>query len=105
MELEKFTRALDWGTEIGTSLVGIVTLLICVLIARFTVWGRQFWRITGAYFSGAESARVWVWLGVILLLVVGGVRLEVLLSYQSNDMLTAFQAVAAGLGSNNEEVR
>src|SRR6478609_5220124 len=114
MELEKFTPTLDWGNEIWTSLVwivkgwtiaAIVTLLICVLIARFTVWGRQFWRITGAYFSGAESARVWVWLGVILLLVVGGVRLEVLLSYQSNDMLTAFQAVAAGLGSNNEEVR
>ena len=33
---------------------------------------------------------------MILLLVVAGVRLEVLLSYQSNDMLTSFQIVEAG---------
>lgn len=114
MDLEKFTPTLDWGNETWASLVwiakgwliaAIITLLICVLIARYTIWGRQFWRITGAYFSGAESVRVWLWLGLILLLVVSGVRLEVLLSYQSNDMLTAFQAVAAGLGSNNDAVR
>ena len=60
------------------------------------MWGRQFWRITGAYFTGAESVKVWLWLAAILLLVIAGVRLEVLLSYQSNDMLTSFQAVEAG---------
>ncbi len=34
---------------------------------------------------------------MILLLVIAGVRLEVLLSFQSNDMLTSFQVVAAGV--------
>ena len=38
------------------------TLVICVLIARYTVWGRQFWRITGDYFKGPESVKVWLWL-------------------------------------------
>ena len=38
----------------------------------------------------------WLWLAVLLLLVVAGVRLDVLFSYQSNDMLTSFQVVEAG---------
>jgi vitamin B12/bleomycin/antimicrobial peptide transport system ATP-binding/permease protein len=112
--MEKFVPTLDWGNELWASLIwlakawaiaAVVTMIICFLIARFTVWGRQFWRITGAYFTGPESVKVWLWLAVILLLVVAGVRLEVLLSFQSNDMLTAFQAVAAGLGTGDEKVK
>ena len=70
------TPTLDWGNELWVSLIwmgkawaiaAVATLVICVLIARFTVWGKQFWRITGAYFSGAESVKVWLWLGLILL--------------------------------------
>jgi vitamin B12/bleomycin/antimicrobial peptide transport system ATP-binding/permease protein len=112
--MELFTPTLDWGNELWASLKwiaqawvisAVITLVILVLIGRYTTWGRQFWRITSTYFTGAESVRIWLWLGLILLLVVAGVRLEVLLSYQSNDMLTAFQAVAAGLGSHDDEVR
>ena len=111
---EKFVPTLDWGNEFWTSLIWIakgwaiaaaVTLIILVLLGRFTSWGRQFWRITGAYFTGAESIKVWVWLGVLLLLVVGGVRLDVLFTYQSSDMLTAFQAVAAGIATGDEAVK
>ena len=100
-----FTPTLDWGNELWTSLIwiakawliaAVVALAILAVLARFTVWGRQFWRITGAYFTGAESIKVWVWLGTILLFVIAGVRLEVLLSFQSNDMLTSFQTVEAG---------
>ena len=111
---EKFVPTLDWGNEFWTSLIWIakgwaiaaaVTLIVLVLIGRLTTWGRQFWRITGAYFTGAESIKVWVWLGVLLLLVVGGVRLDVLFTYQSSDMLTAFQAVAAGIATGDEAVK
>jgi putative ATP-binding cassette transporter len=103
--MEMFTPTLDWGSEVWTSLVWIArgwaiaaacTLVVLVLIGRFTTWGRQFWRITGDYFTGLESIKVWVWLAAILLLVIVGVRLEVLLSYQANDMSTSFQVVAAG---------
>src|SRR3954469_13032746 len=100
-----FEPTLDWGNELLASLqwvaqawaiAAIATLLICVLLAKYTVWGRQFWRITGDYFKGPESAKVWIWLGAILLSVMIGVRLSVLFTYQGNDMMTSFQVVEAG---------
>jgi vitamin B12/bleomycin/antimicrobial peptide transport system ATP-binding/permease protein len=109
-----FAPTLDWGSELLTSLVwigrawaiaAVCTLVILVLIARYTVWGRQFWRITGDYFTGAESLKVWLWLGVILLSVIAGVRLSVLFSFQGNDMMTSFQVVAAGIGNGDEAVK
>jgi vitamin B12/bleomycin/antimicrobial peptide transport system ATP-binding/permease protein len=114
MDEGMFEPTLDWGNELMASLLwigqawliaAVATLLICVLIARYTVWGRQFWRITGDYFKGPDSVRVWVWLAAILLSVMLGVRLTVLLSFQGNDMMTSFQVVAAGLGSDNQAVR
>jgi vitamin B12/bleomycin/antimicrobial peptide transport system ATP-binding/permease protein len=112
--MDMFTPTLDWGSEWWTSLVWIAkawaiaavsTLVILVLIGRFTKWGKQFWRITGAYFTGPSSVKVWLWLAALLLSVIAGVRLDVLFSYQSNDMLTSFQVVAAGLGGGDEAVK
>lgn len=109
-----FVPTLDWGQELLTSLqwigqawliAAVVTLLICVLIAKYTVWGRQFWRITGDYFKGPDSVKVWLWLAVILLSVMVGVRLTVLFSFQGNDMMTALQAVAGGLATGDDDVR
>jgi putative ATP-binding cassette transporter len=112
--MDMFTPTLDWGNEWWTSLVWIAkawaiaavsTLVILVLIGRFTKWGKQFWRITGAYFTGPSSVKIWLWLAALLLSVIAGVRLDVLFSYQSNDMLTSFQVVAAGLGGGNDAVK
>lgn len=109
-----FAPTLDWGHELLVSLkwigqawliAAVATLLICVLIARYTVWGRQFWRITGDYFKGPESVRVWLWLGVILLSVVSGVRLAVLFSFQGNDMMTSFQVVASGVAAGDDAIK
>jgi putative ATP-binding cassette transporter len=109
-----FAPSLDWGNELWASLFWIAkawaiaaaaTVVICFLIARFTVWGRQFWRITGDYFSGPGSVKVWLWLGLILLVVMTGVRVDVLLSYYSMDVSNAFQAVAGGLSTGNEELK
>lgn len=109
-----FTPTLDWGSEIWTSLVwiarawsiaAVATLVALVLIVRFTTWGRQFWRVTRGYFTGPESVLVWLWMAGILLLVIASVRLSVLFSFQGNDMMTSFQVIAAGLGSDNPEVR
>ena len=109
-----FTPTLDWGNELLTSLwwiakawviAAVATMVILVLIGRFTTWGRQFWRITGAYFTGPDSVKVWIWLAVLLLSVITGVRIDVLLSYQGNDMMTSFQVIAAGLGNGDDAVK
>ena len=109
-----FTPTLDWGSELWTSLLwiakgwaiaAVATFVILVLIVRFTTWGRQFWRVTRGYFTGPDSVVVWLWLAGLLLMVITSVRLSVLFSFQGNDMMTSFQVIAAGLGSDNEAVR
>ncbi|MUL65031.1 multidrug ABC transporter ATP-binding protein [Mycobacterium sp. CBMA 234] len=112
--MDMFTPTLDWGSELTTSLMWIVkawgiaavaALVALVAIGRLTVWGRQFWQITGSYFVGRESVKVWLWLSVLLLSVVTGVRLTVLFSYQANDLMTSFQVVASGLAGHDEAVK
>ena len=111
--MDMFTPTLDWGNELWKSVVWIArawaiaavsTMVILVLIGRFTTWGKQYWRITGAYFTGSASVKVWLWLAVLLLSVIMGVRLDVLFSFQSNDMLTSFQVISQGL-TGNEAVK
>jgi putative ATP-binding cassette transporter len=109
--METFTPSLDWGNELITSLlwvarawaIGAVCMLVVLaLLARFTIWGRQFWRITGDYFKGRQSIPVWALLGVLLLSVMIDVRLGVLFSYQSNDQFSALQAAFEGEGPAKE---
>ena len=66
MNPDMFTPTLDWANELLTSLwwiakawviAAVATMLILVLIGRFTTWGRQFWRITGDYFSDPTASR------------------------------------------------
>ena len=73
---DSFTFSIDWGRALFDSAIWIAmawaiaavcTLVVLVLIARYTTWGRQFWRITGAYFTGPHSVKVWLWLAALLL--------------------------------------
>jgi putative ATP-binding cassette transporter len=105
--METFTPSLDWGDElVGSALwvakawvfAAIGVLVVCTLLARYTIWGRQFWRVTGDYFKGRGSVPVWALLGVLLVLVMIDVRLVVLLTYQSNDQFSAMQAAFEGDG-------
>lgn len=111
---EMFAPTLDWGSELWISLwwiakgwliAAVATLIVLALIGRFTIWGKQFWRISGAYFTGRESVKVWLFLAVLLASVMINVRLDVLFTYQSNDLMTSFQAVVSGLTSDNDAVR
>ena len=112
--MEMYKPSLDWANELPHSLLWVgkgwlisatLLLIALVLMARYTTWGRQFWRITGGYFKGAASVRVWAWLGVLLLSVMVAVRLDVLLSYYSNDLFTSLQVAFQGAGAGNEEIR
>jgi len=103
--MDVYTPSLDWGDELVLSALwvakawaisAVCIVVILALIARFTTWGRQFWHVTGDYFTGRDSAIVWAWLGGLLLLVMTAVRLDVLYSYQANDQYTAVQAALSG---------
>ena len=94
-ELKPFSPSIDWGRALVDSVIWIArawaiaavcTLVVLALIARLPTWGRQFWRVTGAYFTGPHSVKAWLSLAALLLSVIVGVRLNVLFSYQSNDM-------------------
>jgi len=112
--MEMFTPTMDWGNELLPSLwwiakawaiAAVSTMVILLLIGRFTAWGRQFWRITGDYFKGSASVPVWIWLAVLLLSVIAGVRIDVLLSFQGNDMMTGLQVVAQGLTGQDQALK
>ncbi len=112
--MEMYEPSLDWANEIPHSLLwtakawlvtAVVTVIVLVLLARYTTWGRQFWRVTGGYFRGPGSARVWAGLGVLLFLTLITVRLQVLLSYQANDLYSSLQVAFEGAGSGNDAVR
>lgn len=106
-----FSPSRDWGAELLNSLLwigrawaiaAVCLLIVMMLIARYTTWGKQFWRVTGAYFTGRRNVRVWVWFGAILLSVIANVRLSVLFSYQINDLNTSVQVAVT---ANNEAIK
>lgn len=114
MDSKLFKPSIDWSSAFQDSLqwlaiawvIGAVCLLAALAAARYlTPWGRQFWRITRGYFVGPTSVKAWLGLGVLLLLVLFSVRLNVLFSYQSNDMYTALQVALKGLATGNDEVK
>lgn len=106
--METFTPSLNWGEELVASALWVAKawvfaaigmVLVSTLVARYTTWGRQFWRVTGDYFKGRESVPVWALLGVLLALVMIDVRIVVLFTYQSNDQFSALQAAFQDEGS------
>jgi vitamin B12/bleomycin/antimicrobial peptide transport system ATP-binding/permease protein len=112
--LETFRPSIDWGNELGASLLWILTAwaisAVCVLatgvlVIRFTTWGQRFWRVTGSYFTGTTSTRVWGTLAVLLLSVIFEVRVQVLLSYYHNDLYSALQVAFQGAGAHNAAQR
>lgn len=113
-DLKPFSPSIDWNAELLHSLwwlaqawtiTAVCTLAVLILLARFTTWGRQFWTVTGAYFTGRHSVKPWLTLAAMLLSVIIGVRLSVLFSYQGNDLFTSAQVAVEGLATGNDEVR
>lgn len=100
MDTQTFQPSLDWSREVFASaawvattwvLTAICLVLVLALIRRFTEWGRQFWRVTGGYFTGRRSLVVWLMVGLLLLSVIVSVRINVLLTYYVNDLFTSLQ--------------
>lgn len=112
--MDTYTPSRDWAHELVPSLVWILeawaiaaalTMMVLVLLGRFTPWGRQYWRVTGGYFTGRQSLMIWVWLAVLLLSTMIAVRLNVLLSYQGNDLFEALQMAFTARGASDPMAR
>jgi len=95
-----FQPSIDWSHEAVTSalwvlqvwvITAVALLAVLFLVGRMTEWGRQFWRITGDYFTGRQSAPVWAVVGLLLLSAILVVRINVLLSYYANDLFSSLQ--------------
>ncbi|HET8916368.1 MAG TPA: ABC transporter ATP-binding protein/permease [Propionibacteriaceae bacterium] len=99
---------IDWSREWLTSLLWVAMVFVFTVIGfalvawfliRRTRWGRQFWRLSGMYFIPRQrnwlSWRPLLTVALLLLLTVMSVRLDVVLSYQSNGMYTALQELDA----------
>ena len=113
-DLQSFKPAIDWGHAVPDSVwwiarawvISAVCVLVVLVVLRFTTqWARQYWRITGGYFTGSRSVRVWLMLGVLLLSVVTVVRLNVLFSYFSKDLYNALETAFTGSGAQNESIK
>lgn len=103
--------AIDWGSALTESIVWIgwvwpltmaVFTLIAIAIGRFTTWGRQFWRVTGKYFTGPGKQVPLLQLAAVLLAVVANVRLTVVFSYYYKDMSDSIQAIVQALARDGE---
>jgi vitamin B12/bleomycin/antimicrobial peptide transport system ATP-binding/permease protein len=101
-------ESISWSTEWLTSLLWVAmvflfTIVGFALVGWFVIrrmrWGRQFWRLSGMYFIPRQ--RTWLsWrpiltVALLLLLTVVSVRLDVILSFQGNDLFTALQELNA----------
>lgn len=91
---------MDWNAELVNSawwmlkayLVTLVVFFISLfLLARHTIWGRQFWLLSGGYFSPKRSWKPILGLCLILFLTLFAVRMDVLFSMWYNTMYTSLQ--------------
>ncbi len=112
--MNTFRPSIDWSHELVNSTlwvlqVWVITasslLVVLFVVGRTTEWGRQFWRITGDYFKGRQSAPVWAVVGLLLLSAILVVRINVLLSYYANDLFSALQVTFQPDSARNTGIR
>jgi putative ATP-binding cassette transporter len=94
----------DWNHELLQSLIWLAKAFVLSLIgmtitatflARFTVWGRQFWRLTSVYFQHSRSKLPLLWLALIVFMTLFSVRMNVLFSFWYNGFYSAMQNLDA----------
>lgn len=95
---------MDWGHELMASLVWLgkafaVSLAgmagVAALLGRYTVWGRQFVRVTATYFNPRASLVPFVWLAAIVFMTLFSVRMNILFSFWYNGFYSAMQNLDA----------
>ncbi|ACB35233.1 ABC transporter domain protein [Leptothrix cholodnii SP-6] len=100
---------MDWNQELIKSATWLAQAyaltLVCfgavmATLARTTIWGRQFWALSGDYFwAGHGWQRPWrrlAGIALILFFVLLAVRMNVLFSFWYNGFYTSMQTLDAG---------
>jgi putative ATP-binding cassette transporter len=114
MNTSTFRPSIDWSHELFNSALWVLKmfgitatclLVILVVVGRTTEWGRQVWRVSGDYFKGRRSLPAWAAIAVLLVSSIVFVRINVLLSYYANDLLSSLQAVFEGGSSDGNSAR
>ncbi|HLL63816.1 MAG TPA: ABC transporter ATP-binding protein/permease [Propionibacteriaceae bacterium] len=95
---------IDWSTEWWRSPIWVLGVWVLVLVGftlvawllvRRTGWGRQFWRLSRDFFLPRQRTRAGLrpllTVALLLLFTVISVRLDVVLSFQNNQLFTALQ--------------
>ena len=92
---------MNWSQELlqsaiwmlkATAITVVVSLLAGWALTRFTQWGRQFWRLAAPFFHPETSSwQPLLSIAAILLITLGGVRLNVLFSRWYNEMYSSLQ--------------
>jgi putative ATP-binding cassette transporter len=91
--VQLFETAIWLGKAFAFSLVGLT--ITFTLLGRYTVWGRQFRKITWDYFNPAHSWLPFAWLAVIIFMTLFSVRMNVLFSFWYNGFYSAMQKLDA----------
>lgn len=95
---------MNWNQELLNSAIWlgkayVITLIVFValmtLLARTTHWGRQFWALSGAFFSPKRSWRPLLGVALMLFFVLLAVRMNVLFSFWYNGFYSGLQALDA----------
>lgn len=95
---------MDWNHELLESLTWLADAFVIsmagffvttAVLGRFTVWGRQFQRLTWAYFNPSRSTLPLAWLMLIVFMTLSAVRLNVLFSFWYNGFYSAMQNLDA----------
>ncbi|SHR14607.1 ABC transporter ATP-binding protein [Mycobacteroides abscessus subsp. bolletii] len=98
--------SLDWPGEPLRSLVWtlqawavtmLVFLAVAVIVARFTQWGQQFWRVNAPFFWGRGTWRTWALLAFVVWHTVYMARVAVIFTYQYKDLMNALQVGSEAL--------
>ena len=83
---------LNWNDQLAQSAwwllrafcITAVALAVSALLARFTGWGRKFWRLAWPYLTPRRSWRPLLTVALLLFLAMFAVRMTVLFSYWYN---------------------
>ncbi len=93
---------LNWNEQLASSIIwmlqafaiaGVTLGVVTFILARTTVWGRQFWRLAWPYLTPARSWRPLLTLAILLFLAMFAVRMTVLFSFWYNGFYSALQAL------------